>query len=299
MAATRGRSLASPIRSANSSRLHVGEDRRVDPERGELLEEKRPVAIRQSARREGLERAVSGDQARGRLRADAREARIAVGRVADEGEVVGHPLRRDAELLADALGVADLSAPAIDLDDPIRDDALGEILVGRPDADPLDARVSGRPVGRRGEGVVGLELDHRPHDDAHGGQGLLERMELGPQRRIDALARLVVRPQFVAERLDDVIRRHAQMRGPALDHLRHRMEHARDRAEGRVDSAAAPDAVEVAEELVGPVEKMGDHCGFRASRKAAPPGRIPGPEPAGGGRPGRVKSARSGGSFLS
>ena len=95
----------------------------------------------------------------------------------------------DAELRAHAVGVADLAALAIDLHDAIADHALREVLVRRPDADLLDARIPRREVGRGGQRVVGLELDHRPHDDAHRRERLLERMELRPERGLDALAR--------------------------------------------------------------------------------------------------------------
>ena len=87
------------------------------------------------------------------------------------------------------LCVANLAAPAIDLHDAVADDALREILVGRPDAHLLDARVARGEMRRRGERVVGLELDHRPGRDAHRHQRLLERMELRPQRRLDARRR--------------------------------------------------------------------------------------------------------------
>ena len=63
-----------------------------------------------------------------------------------------------------------------------------------------------------GERVVGLELDHRPDDHAHRRERLLERLELRPQRRLDAVAGLVARPEVVAERLDDVVGRDADVR---------------------------------------------------------------------------------------
>ena len=87
----------------------------------------------------------------------------------------------------------------------------------------------GDPRGGR-ERVVRLELDHRPHDDAHRGQRLFERMELREQRRLDALAGLVARPEVVAERLDDVIGRDADVRRALLQHLQHRVQHADARA---------------------------------------------------------------------
>ena len=51
-------------------------------------------------------------------------------------------------------------------------------------------------------------------------------MELRPQRGLDALAGLVAGPQLVAERLDDVIGRDADVRAAALDHLQHGVQHA-------------------------------------------------------------------------
>ena len=105
---------------------------------------------------------------------------IAVGGVADEREVVGDQRRRHAELGAHAGCVADRLACAIDLDDAIGDDALREVLVGRPDADLLHRGIGARDPRRGGERVVGLELDHRPDGDAHRGERVFERMELGP-----------------------------------------------------------------------------------------------------------------------
>src|SRR5262249_54165780 len=142
--------------------------------------------------------------------------------------------RRYAELLPYTLGVADLATPAIDLDDAVVLDALREILVGRPDADLLDARVGRGEVRRRRERVVGLELDHRPDDDAHRGEPLLERVELPEQRPLHALGGLVAGPEAVAERLDDVVGRDAHVRRAALEHLGDRMEDAGDGAERRV-----------------------------------------------------------------
>ena len=131
-------------------------------------------------------------------------------------------------------GVAHLSAPAIHLHDAIAHDALREILVGRPDADLLDARIGGREMRRRGQRVVGLELDHRPRDDAHGDERLFERVKLRPQRGLDAFARFVAGPQIVAERLDDVIGGNADVRDAAFEHLHDRPEHSGDGSEGLV-----------------------------------------------------------------
>ena len=107
------------------------------------------------------------------------------------------------------------------------------------------------------ERVVGLELDHRPHDDAHRAKRLFERMELRPQRRLDSFARLVSGPKLVAERLDHVIGRDADVRRALLDHVEHGVQHADDGAERPVLALAeAPQAVEEAEQLVGPVDEV-------------------------------------------
>ena len=185
---------------------------------------------------------------------------IAVGGVADEREVVGDQRRVDAELLAHAGGVADRLGAAIHLHDAIAAHALREVLVRRPDADLLHALVGVGERGRGGECVVGFELDHRPHGHAHRGERFLERMKLRPQRGLDAVAGLVAGPEVVAERLDDVIGRDADVRGAAFDHLEHGVEHAEHGAEGLVlPLVEAAQAVEMTEQLVGAVDEMDDH----------------------------------------
>ena len=57
----------------------------------------------------------------------------------------------------------------------------------------------------RSERIISFELDHRPHDNAHRRERLLERMELREQRGLDACAGLVVRPKPIAKRLDHVV----------------------------------------------------------------------------------------------
>ena len=61
-----------------------------------------------------------------------------------------------------------------------------------------------------------------------------------------------------------MIGRDADVRRAALEHLQHRVEHAGRRAEPlTVAPAAAPAAVEVAEQLVGTVDEVDDHRGPR------------------------------------
>ena len=68
--------------------------------------------------------------------------------------------------------------PAIQLDDARAAHALREVLVRRADDHALDARVARRRQRRRGQRIVGLELDHRPDDDAERRQRFLEQREL-------------------------------------------------------------------------------------------------------------------------
>ena len=125
-----------------------------------------------------------------------------------------------------------------------------------------DVVIRGGDASRRGECVVGLQLDHRPYRDAHRRERVLERLELGEQRAVDAGAGLVARPEVVAERLDHVIGRDADVRRAGLEHLQHRVQHAGRGAERlTVAPAAAPAAVEVAEQLVGAVDEVDDHAG--------------------------------------
>src|SRR5207247_2399543 len=189
-----------------------------------------------------------------------RNAWISVCRVADEGEEVRDQRASAPVLLPPARRIADRLPFAIHLYDAVPADALRQILVGSPDADFLHARISRGDVGRGGERVVGLELDHGPYGHAHGGEGGFERVELREQSRLDASPRLVLGPERVAEGLDDVVGRDPDVGGPLLDQLQYRMQHAADGAEGRVCALGeATPAVELAEQLVRSVHEMNDH----------------------------------------
>src|SRR5438046_2415670 len=86
-------------------------------------------------------------------------------------------------------------------------------------------------------------------------------MKLRDERGLDAIARLVAGPEVVSERLDDMVGRHSDVRGARLEHLEHGLQHAGHGAEWPVLALReSPQAVEVAEQLVRPVDKMNDHC---------------------------------------
>src|SRR5438477_347183 len=169
-------------------------------------------------------------------------------RVADQGEEVGNQAGLDAELLTHPCRVADLVSFAIDLHHAITPHALRQVLVGRPDADLLHPRVFSGEVCRGRKRVVGLQLDHGPDRHSHGGEGLLQRLELRKQRRLDAFSGLVIGPELVAKRFDHVIGRHADVSGSLLDHLQYRVQHAGDGAERLILTLGeVPPAVELAE----------------------------------------------------
>jgi hypothetical protein len=90
----------------------------------------------------------------------------------------------------------------------------------------------------RSERIIGFELDHRPDDNAHCRERLLERMELREQRGLDAGARLVVRPKPIAKRLDHVVGGDAEVRVAVLvfNYLENGLQHADDSTVGTVDA---------------------------------------------------------------
>ena len=114
----------------------------------------------------------------------------------------------------------------------------------------------------RSERIIGFELDHRPDDNAHCRERLLERMELREQRGLDAGTGLVARPKPIAKRFDHVIGGDAEVGVAALDHLEHGLQHADDSAVRAVLAFVEPaQPVEVTEELVGAVDEVNDHLG--------------------------------------
>ena len=110
------------------------------------------------------------------------------------------------------------------------------------------------------ERIIGFELDHRPDDNAHRRERLLERMELREQRGLDAGTGLVVRRKPVAKRLDHVIGRDTDVNGVALQHLKNGLQYANDRAVRTIFAFGKPaQPVKVAKQFVGTVNKIDDH----------------------------------------
>src|SRR5579863_10483830 len=90
--------------------------------------------------RDGFEMDKLGQDRGRRLRAPARQSRIAIGRIAHECEIVGDRYWRDAELLDHTRLVQGDTRPAIQLDDAGAAHTLGEVLVWRADDYPFNAR---------------------------------------------------------------------------------------------------------------------------------------------------------------
>ena len=216
--------------------------------------------------------AVPGEHQGSRLGAPARHAGDAVGRVAHQRQVVRDRLRADAELVAHAGLVQGDVPPAVEADDPVAGHELRHVLVRRADDDLVDVRLSAPARGGGGDGVVGLELDHRPHDDAQGGGRPLRRAELRLQLPGDALARLVAVEEVVAERLDHRVEGARHVRHVVLPQQReqrlHQPAHRADRpAVGRARWRRA----EVRpEELVRAVDQVYFHNSVRGGLQAKP-----------------------------
>ena len=81
------------------------------------------------------------------------------------------------------------------------------------------------------------------------------------KRRLDALARLVIRPDAIAKRLDDVIGRDPDVSRSLLDHLQQGLQDADHGSERPVLAfVEATQAVEMPEQLVGAVYEVDDHA---------------------------------------
>ena len=114
---------------------------------------------------------------------------------------------------------------------------------------------------RRGrDRVVGLELDHRPGDEAHRGDRPLRELELRDQALRDALAGLVAGEQVVAERLDHVVERDTRVRDRAAAEQHgeapHEAAHRADLAPGVLRGRRAEPR---AEQLVRAVDQVDLH----------------------------------------
>src|SRR5437588_7657247 len=122
--------------------------------------------------------------------------------------------------------IPNLSRSTIKLYYTIVSHALRQVLVGGADVDTRHSRHSAKRQRRASESVVGLQFDHRPDHNSHGFERLFKQWELCKQARIDTLARLVPRPQIVAERLNDMVGRDPDVRNSRLKHHGNASQHS-------------------------------------------------------------------------
>jgi ATP-dependent DNA ligase len=226
-----------------------------------MLEEQGEVsAVPQHRSREVFYGAVLIEEPRSSHSPYPRDPGISVRRVTHQGKEVGNQGRVHPELCVNSCRIEYFPTPTIDLHYPVASNALRQVLIRCPDTDLFHSLIFRGDPGGGGERIVRLQLDHGPHDDAHGGKRFFERVELLQEGRLDAISGLVSGPEPVPERLDDVIGRHPDVGSPGLDRLQDGVQHAGHRAKGTVlPLIEAAQTVEVAEQLVGAVDEMNDH----------------------------------------
>src|SRR5438034_3599842 len=182
---------------------------------------------------------------------------ISIRSVANKPEIVRNGHWRDAELFTDPSFIPDLSRSAIQLDYAIVFHALCQVLVGGADVNTGHCRDSAKRQRCTGESVVRLQFDHRPDYNSHVFERLLKQRELCEQARIDPLTRLVPRPEIVAEGLDHVIGRDADVRNSRFKHPSNTSQHSPRRRDLLTPPARMRrHSVEVAKKLVGAIDEV-------------------------------------------
>ena len=145
--------------------------------------------------RDRFEMAEPGEHGSRRLRAPARQPRIAVGRVAHERQIVGD--REPAATPNFAMTPASSTVgprPPVQLDDARPAHALREVLVGRADDNAIDARVARRrprPPAASASSASNSTIGQTTTPSAV--KRLFEQRKLREQLRLDAGAGLVAR----------------------------------------------------------------------------------------------------------
>ena len=190
-----------------------------------------PVA--QNLRREVLDGAVLVDQARGAHFADAVDAGIAVCVVADEREEVGdaRDRRRTFRVLRRRSRSGSCAGASGRRDRPPRT-ARGPCPASRC---RLSARAHPAPRGaRRARRVIGFKLDHRPDATPIAASASSSGWNCARSAGSIPRARFVAGIEAVAERLDHMVGRHADVRRALLDHLQHGVQDADHRGVRRI-----------------------------------------------------------------
>src|SRR6185437_2136846 len=191
--------LRKPLKRPTPAQLvNVSEQRRINTQRSELLEQQRglpPLAER--LRGKALDRAIARQKTSGSLGPDTSNTGIAVGAIADKRQIVGNQLRTDTKLGTHTVRIPDGLTLTVDLHDTIRAHTLRKVLVRSPDTNLLDSGIRGSQRCRGSQAIIRLQIRHRPDRDAHGRKSILQGMKLSEQHRIDPVAGLVTAPQIV------------------------------------------------------------------------------------------------------
>ncbi len=244
-------------------------------------------------RRDLLEVQVVREHRRRRLRAPAGDAGKPIRGITHQRQVVRDGRRWNPELRDHAGLVADRRGPAVELDHPVTDDALAEVLVRGADDRLIDALVGGADGGRTGESVVGFDVDHRPHRDPERTEGVLQHRELREQLRVHALTGLVAGPELVAKRLDHVIGRDTDVGRTSFEHHQHGAHNAaRRRHLHAVRVEVGRNGEVVTEQLVGSVDEVDLHGGASLAQARSGPHQMQG-SPAVTSRPARHPNRKS------
>src|SRR5262245_64985878 len=115
--------------------LDIAEERRIDTQRRELLEEQCPLTIVfENLRREVFQPTITVDESGSGFRSTARNSRIAIRGVTHQGQVVRYVRWLDTELGANCIRIPNVAAFPIHLNDTLSDNTLRKVLVGGPDA---------------------------------------------------------------------------------------------------------------------------------------------------------------------
>src|SRR5947209_77472 len=128
--------------------------------------------------RDVFEVRISGENQGGGFGPPARDAGKAIGRIANDSEIIWNGLRIDSELSQDTCFVAQHLATTIELHDASANYALTKVFVRRTNNHLSDALIYSGLGGRGSERIIRLELDHGPDQHAHRLQSFLENREL-------------------------------------------------------------------------------------------------------------------------
>ena len=142
----------------------------------------------------------------GAFRAPAGNAGDAVGAIPHEAQVVGDGMGQNAEFLPHPGLVPHHVLAPVQGYHPVGSHHLRQILVRRAEHHLLHAGRVPPAVGRGAQGIIGLNLHHRPDHEPQAGCRLFRQLELAQQFRRRILSGLVAGEQIVAKGADNAVK---------------------------------------------------------------------------------------------